>query len=190
MRAAAEKLPCSAVCTNDTRCCSWAMPDLKPAVEGHCVHRRLAGASRFRDTEALVQRTSIGRKPMRALAAMFLSSLAWLAAPGPAWAQSALVYPPGFAVRDIATNGATIHVRSGGAGPAVGLLHGYGETGDMWVPLAVDLARDHTVIVPDLRGLGLSSKPSGGFENKSHAGDASCRLAGLGVQRADGLPAA
>jgi pimeloyl-ACP methyl ester carboxylesterase len=32
------------------------------------------------------------------------------------------------------------------------LLHGYGETGDMWAPLAADLARDHTVIVPDLRG--------------------------------------
>jgi pimeloyl-ACP methyl ester carboxylesterase len=33
----------------------------------------------------------------------------------------------------IATNGTTIYVRSGGTGPAVGLLHGYGETGDIWV---------------------------------------------------------
>ena len=121
---------------------------------------------------------------MRALAAMFLSSLAWLAAAGPAWAQPALVYPSGFAVRDIATNGATIHVRSGGAGPAVVLLHGYGETGDMWVPLAVDLARDHTVIVPDLRGLGLSSKPSGGFDKKTQAGDVTGVLAALGVGQA------
>jgi len=30
-------------------------------------------------------------------------------------------------------------------------------TGDMWAPLATDLARDHTVVVPDLRGMGLSS---------------------------------
>jgi len=33
----------------------------------------------------------------------------------------------------IATNGTTIYVRSGGTGPAVGLLHSYGETGDIWV---------------------------------------------------------
>src|ERR1700750_1600613 len=60
---------------------------------------------------------------------------------------------PRFAVREVAGNGATIHVRSGGSGPAVVLLHGYGETGDMWAPLARDLAKDHTVIVPELRGL-------------------------------------
>ena len=74
-------------------------------------------------------------------------------------------------MREIATNGTTIHVRSGGTGPAVVLLHGYGETGDMWAPLAADLARDHTVIVPDLRGLGLSSKPAGGFDKKTQADD-------------------
>jgi pimeloyl-ACP methyl ester carboxylesterase len=65
----------------------------------------------------------------------------------------------------------SIHVRAGGAGPAVVLLHGYGETGDMWVPLASDLTRDHTVVVPDLRGLGLSSKPPDGFDKKTQAGD-------------------
>src|SRR5438067_3690820 len=92
---------------------------------------------------------------------------------------------PGFAVRDTALNGVTIHSRSGGSGPAVVLLHGYGETGDMWAPLAVDLARDHTVIVPDLRGLGLSSKPSGGFDKKTQAGDVSGVLAALGVGQAD-----
>ena len=67
-------------------------------------------------------------------------------------------FPPGSGARTIATNGTTIHVRVGGKGPAVVLLHGYGETGDMWVPMAADLARDHTVIVPDLRGMGLSSQ--------------------------------
>jgi pimeloyl-ACP methyl ester carboxylesterase len=44
----------------------------------------------------------------------------------------------------------------GGAGPAVVLLHGYGKTGDMWVPLAKDLVRDHRVVIPDLRGMGLA----------------------------------
>lgn len=45
-------------------------------------------------------------------------------------------FPAGFKTRDIATNGATIHVRVGGSGPAVVLLHGYRETGDMWAPMA------------------------------------------------------
>jgi len=92
---------------------------------------------------------------------------------------------PGFVVRDVPTNGVTLHVRSGGSGPAVVLLHGYGETGDMWAPLAADLARDHTVIVPDLRGLGLSSKPAGGFDKKTQAADVAGVLAALGVSRAD-----
>jgi len=88
---------------------------------------------------------------------------------------------PGFSTREVTTNGVTIHVRRGGSGPAVVLLHGYGETGDMWAPLAVELARDHTVIVPDLRGLGLSSKPAGGFDKKTQAGDVAGVLAAFGV---------
>lgn len=68
-------------------------------------------------------------------------------------------------------DGASIHVRSGGSGPAVVLIHGFGDTGDMWGPLATRLARRHTVIVPDLRGMGLSSKPPGGYDKKSQAAD-------------------
>jgi pimeloyl-ACP methyl ester carboxylesterase len=71
-------------------------------------------------------------------------------------------FPPDFRTQDIQTNGTTLHVRVSGDGPAVVLLHGYGETGDMWASMAADLMRDHRVIVPDLRGLGLSSKPPGG----------------------------
>ena len=40
-------------------------------------------------------------------------------------------FPAGFRTQEITTNGATLHVRIGGNGPAVVLLHGYGETGDM-----------------------------------------------------------
>jgi pimeloyl-ACP methyl ester carboxylesterase len=107
----------------------------------------------------------------------------WLALPGVSLAQDFVF--PGFATREIAGNGVTIHARIGGSGPAVLLLHGYGETGDMWVPLAVDLARDHTVIVPDLRGLGLSSKPSGGFDKKTQAEDVEGVMKALGVAQAD-----
>jgi pimeloyl-ACP methyl ester carboxylesterase len=94
-------------------------------------------------------------------------------------------FPSSFKTQEIATNGVTIHVRVGGKGPAVILLHGYGETGDMWAPLAADLARDHTVIVPDLRGLGLSSKPATGYTKKLQAGDVVGVLDALGVKKAD-----
>ena len=94
-------------------------------------------------------------------------------------------FPQEFRIRDVATNGTVIHVRHGGTGPAVVLLHGYGETGDMWAPMAVDLARDHTVVVPDLRGMGLSSKPQGGFDKKTQAADIAGTLNELKIDRAD-----
>src|ERR1700757_3758677 len=80
-------------------------------------------------------------------------------------------YPKTFRARRIAANGTKLYVRVGGRGPAVVLLHGYGETGDMWVPLAEDLARDHTVVVPDLRGMGLSEHPESGYTKKNQALD-------------------
>jgi len=98
----------------------------------------------------------------------------------PALAQS-FDFPREFRTQEVATNGTTIHVRVGGRGPAVVLLHGYGETGDMWVAMARDLMRDHTVIVPDLRGMGLSSKPAGGFDKKNQAKDLEGVLASQNV---------
>lgn len=80
-------------------------------------------------------------------------------------------YPSTFRIENIQTNGTTLHVRIGGTGPAVVLLHGYGETGDMWAPLGVILASTHTVIVPDLRGMGLSTHPAAGYEKKNQARD-------------------
>ncbi|HXM71438.1 MAG TPA: alpha/beta hydrolase, partial [Thermoanaerobaculia bacterium] len=44
-------------------------------------------------------------------------------------------FPSGFRTRSIPTNGTSLHVRVGGEGPAALLLHGYGETGEMWAPL-------------------------------------------------------
>ncbi len=102
----------------------------------------------------------------------------------PALAQS-FDFPKEFRTQDVATNGTTIHVRVGGQGPAVVLLHGYGETGDMWVAMARELVRDHTVIVPDLRGMGLSSKPAGGFDKKNQAKDLEGMLASLKVDAID-----
>jgi pimeloyl-ACP methyl ester carboxylesterase len=55
----------------------------------------------------------------------------------------------------------------------------------MWSPLAAELMRDHLVIVPDLRGLGLSSKPKSGFDKKSQAEDIAGVLDRLGITEAD-----
>jgi pimeloyl-ACP methyl ester carboxylesterase len=96
----------------------------------------------------------------------------------------AFTYPETFRGRQIATNGTKLHVRVGGSGPGAVLLHGYGETGDMWVPLAEDLRRDHTVVVPDLRGMGLSAKPAGGYDKKTQAGDIAGILDALKIERA------
>ncbi|MFZ6765689.1 alpha/beta fold hydrolase [Undibacterium sp. Di26W] len=101
----------------------------------------------------------------------------------PAWAAP-LPYPSTFKIENIKTPEVTIHVRVGGSGPAVVLLHGFGDTGDMWTPLAIALAKDHQVIVPDLRGLGLSSRPETGYEKKTQAGDLRAVLDKLGVGKA------
>jgi pimeloyl-ACP methyl ester carboxylesterase len=94
-------------------------------------------------------------------------------------------FPPQFRSEDIETDGATIHVRIGGQGPAVVMLHGFGDTGDMWAPLAQALVGGHTVVVPDLRGMGLSSHPEGGYEKKAQAGDVARVLDALKIAKAD-----
>jgi haloacetate dehalogenase len=68
---------------------------------------------------------------------------------------------PGFTERKIRTSGATIHLEYAGEGPPVLLLHGYPESHVMWHKVAPQLARDYTVVCPDLRGYGDSSKPKG-----------------------------
>ena len=94
-------------------------------------------------------------------------------------------FPPVFKNEMIAANGMKHYVRLGGSGPAVVLLHGYGETGDMWAPLAAKLARDHTVIVPDLRGMGLSERPAGGYDKKTQGQDIAGILDALKIGKVD-----
>ncbi|QJU58725.1 alpha/beta hydrolase [Sphingomonas sp. AP4-R1] len=105
-----------------------------------------------------------------------------LAAPASAQVEP---YPLAFRIQPVATSGTTLHVRIGGTGPAVVLLHGYGETGDMWAPLAADLMRDHTVIVPDLRGMGLSGQPAGGYDKKTEGQDIAGVLDALKIGKVD-----
>lgn len=93
--------------------------------------------------------------------------------------------PSTFTVQTVVSpDGAQIFVRSGGSGPVVVLIHGYAETSDSWAPLAADLVRSYTVVVPDLRGIGRSSRPAGGYDKKTQAGDIRAVLTTLGHDQA------
>src|SRR6266576_4340778 len=94
-------------------------------------------------------------------------------------------FPASFHTQMVPTNGTSLYVRVGGKGPAVVLLHGFGNTGDMWAPLAIVLAKDHTVIVPDLRGMGMSDHQDTGYTKKNQAVDIAGVMDALKVQNAD-----
>src|SRR6202158_4871983 len=95
--------------------------------------------------------------------------------------QSHPSLPSSFQAKTIhSPEGADIFVRSGGAGPVVVLLHGYAETSDSWGPLAAELAKTYPVVVPDLRGIGRSSRPAGGYDKKTQAADIRSVVIALG----------
>ena len=76
---------------------------------------------------------------------------------------------PGFELRQVETSGASINLVTGGTGPPLLLLHGYPQTHLMWRKLAPRLAIEFTVVVPDLRGYGDSSKPPAGSDNVNYS---------------------
>lgn len=101
--------------------------------------------------------------------------------PQPATARKV---PAGFTRKFADVQGVRLHYRVGGKGSAVVLLHGYAETGHMWNPIMPLLAKNHTVIVPDLRGAGDSAKPESGYDKKNMAVDIHELVASLGIKHA------
>lgn len=75
----------------------------------------------------------------------------------------------GFAEQRIQTSGATIRVRHGGSGPPVLLLHGNPQTSAMWRHVAARMQDRFTLICPDLRGYGFSSKPPSGADHVNYS---------------------
>ena len=68
---------------------------------------------------------------------------------------------PGFDYQRVpVADGVSLHAAVGGSGSPIVLLHGFPQTHLMWRHVAADLAADHTVICPDLRGYGASDKPA------------------------------
>jgi pimeloyl-ACP methyl ester carboxylesterase len=81
-------------------------------------------------------------------------------------------------------NGVRLHYLMAGTGDPVILLHGYAQNSHMWRPLIVELAKTRTVIAPDLRGFGQSSRPDGGYDKKTIAQDIHALATSLGYKHA------
>jgi haloacetate dehalogenase len=76
---------------------------------------------------------------------------------------------PGFRRQTVLTSGTTINVVVGGNGPPVLLLHGYPQTHVEWRKIAPELAKNYTLVIPDLRGYGDSGKPLGGDKHVNYS---------------------
>ena len=72
-----------------------------------------------------------------------------------------------FSYNTVSVNGIKLHYVIGGHGDPVVLLHGWPETWYGWHKIMPPLAKNYTVIAPDLRGLGDSSKPPSGYDGKT-----------------------
>lgn len=80
----------------------------------------------------------------------------------------------------VRANGIRLNVWTGGKGPALVLLHGYPQTGQMWHKMTPALMKQFSLVVPDLRGYGDSEKARGGFDKRTMARDIAELMRGLG----------
>jgi pimeloyl-ACP methyl ester carboxylesterase len=106
-----------------------------------------------------------------AAAAVAVATVSAFSTPAAAAAPAPASAPAGFADKTAQVNGVKIHYQVGGHGSPVVLLHGYTQTGYMWRPIMSELAKTHTVIVPDMRGVGGSEKAADGYLKTNMAKD-------------------
>ena len=93
---------------------------------------------------------------------------------------------PGFEYSRLpGADGVELSVAIGGSGSPIVLLHGFPETHLMWRHVAEQLATDHTVICPDLRGFGWSDAPPGAYDKATLAADMIALLDALELERVD-----
>ncbi len=86
--------------------------------------------------------------------------------------QAPAEWPPaGAESRFASVNGTRLHYVVAGSGPPVILLHGWPQTSFAWRETVARLANRFTLIAPDLRGTGLSDRPSGGYDKRTIAAD-------------------
>ena len=95
--------------------------------------------------------------------------------------------PPGasqFEEWEIALHGRRVIYRIAGSGPPVVLIHGMLNSSSHWQSVALELAREHTVVAPDLIGHGDSAAPRGDYSLGAHAASIRDLLAAIGIERA------
>jgi pimeloyl-ACP methyl ester carboxylesterase len=91
----------------------------------------------------------------------------------------------GFKTRFVTVNGVSLHLAEGGHGDPVFLLHGYPQSGEAWRYIAPELARTHRVIIPDLRGMGLSEATRSGYDLQNVAEDIHQIAHAMGLAKVD-----
>ncbi len=77
----------------------------------------------------------------------------------------------GMTRKMVRANGIRLNAWAGGEGPALLLLHGYPQTGQMWRKITPSLIDQFSVVCPDLHGYGDSEKPRDGFDKRTMAKD-------------------
>ncbi|MDR6660840.1 pimeloyl-ACP methyl ester carboxylesterase [Tardiphaga robiniae] len=92
---------------------------------------------------------------------------------------------PGFRSGNVEANGVRLHFVAGGSGNLVVLLPGWPETWWGYHKIMPELAKTHRVLSLDIRGMGASDKPAGGYDKKTMAEDVSQLLIQLGYDKAD-----
>src|SRR5262247_1774947 len=113
-----------------------------------------------------------------------LSFLCWTAVLLVIAGTTALAQGNRYESRTAELNGVQIHYLKAGTGKnTLVLIHGFGDTSHMWIPLFDEFAKDYTIIAPDLRGLGESSRPATGYEKKTMANDIHALVESLGYQK-------
>jgi pimeloyl-ACP methyl ester carboxylesterase len=93
--------------------------------------------------------------------------------------------PKGFSNQYAIVNGVKIHYVIGGHGTPLMLVHGFPQNWYMWNRLLPELSKHFTIIAPDLRGVGESGKPRGGYDKKTMAIDLHELVKKLGYKKID-----
>jgi pimeloyl-ACP methyl ester carboxylesterase/uncharacterized protein YbjT (DUF2867 family) len=91
---------------------------------------------------------------------------------------------PGFTNQYATVNGVRLHYVDGGTGPAIICLPGWPQTWFSYHPIALELAKEHRVIIVDIRGMGSSDKPKTGYDKKTMAQDVHALMQHLGLATA------
>jgi len=101
-------------------------------------------------------------------------------------AISEIAIPDGFTSARQTTGEVKLHyVRDGGPGEVVILLHGFPQTWSSWAKMMPLMSPGYDVIAVDLRGVGLSDKPEGGYDKKTSAQDIKALMDELGIAEAN-----